>query len=309
MTEKTVEVGGRAIELSSLDKVMYPRAGITKGDVIDYYRRIADVMVPHLRGHPISMQAFPKGIDEGGFYRKEAPDYFPGWIRRVSVYVEEDDEEQPQVVPEDAATLVYLANQNVVTFHPWLSEAERLDYPQRLIFDLDPPGGDFEVVRYGARVLHDALEELGLAPFLMTTGSRGLHVVAPIQPTVPFDEAREFTRDLAEVLVRRHPERFTVEMRKKERGDRLFLDYLRNAYAQTAVAPYSLRAKPGAPVATPIDWHELDRDELHSQSYTLDNIFRRLGQKEDPWAEMEEQAPPLDEARERLESWREEEGL
>ena len=295
MPDKQITVDNRTIHLARLDKVLFPDQGITKGDLIEYYRRIAKVMLPHLAGRPISMQRFPDGIAEGGFYQKEAPSHFPEWIDRVQVWVKQEESQQPQVLCNSAATLVYLANQACITPHVWLSRQDRLDYPDRVIFDLDPANGDFEPVRDAAFALREALRSVGLTPFVMTTGSRGLHVVAPIAPDCSFDKARAFVHDLAEHLVGQAPDRLTVAMAKADRQGRLFLDYLRNAYGQTSVAPYAVRAKPGAPVATPLDWDELHDTSLTSQSYSMNNIFRRLGQKADPWRAIEKQAVSLKE--------------
>lgn len=305
MSDKTVEIGGRTIAVKRTDKVLFPGDGISKGDLIDYYRRMAETMLPHMQGRPLTMQRFPDGIEEDGFYQKEAPDYFPEWIRRVSILVEEEGQEQEQITCEDAATLIYLANQTCITPHVWLSRAGRLDHPDKLIFDLDPPDGDFEPVRRTALDLQELLREVGLAPYVMTTGSRGMHVVAPLDRSAAFDDVRSFARDLADLLARRHPQRLTVEQRKKERKGRLFLDYLRNAYGQNSVAPYALRPKPGAPVATPLDWPELHDSDLHSQSYTIGNIFRRMGQKEDPWRGFLQQSRALDDARQKLDEVKE----
>lgn len=300
MSEEKIKVGSRIIEVANLDKVMFPDQGITQGDLVDYYRRIAETMLPYLEGRPLTMQRFPDGIDGEGFYQKEAPHYFPDWIRRVSIEVKEDGRQQPQVICDDVATLVYLVDQGCITFHVWLSRADKLHHPDRLIFDLDPPDDDFEPVRSAAQSLHDVLEDIGLVPFVMTTGSRGLHVVVPLDRSADFDTVRSFARDLAGVLTKKKPDSLTTEMRKAKRGDRLFLDYLRNSYGQNSVAPYAVRAKPGAPVATPLDWDELSDPDLHSQSYTLENVFRRLGQKEDPWKGMMRHARSLSEPRQRL---------
>jgi bifunctional non-homologous end joining protein LigD len=301
MARRTIDLNGRVIELSSQQKVYFPDAGLTKGDVVDYYRRIAPTMLPHLQDRPLSMQRFPEGIASPGFYQKEVPEYFPGWIRRVAVMVEEEGQEQPQVVCDDAATLVYLANQGCITPHAWLSRAGNLRRPDKLIFDLDPPGGDFQVVRAAAQALRELLSELELPSFLMTTGSKGLHVALPLDGRASYERTREFARDVAAQLVARDPERYTLELRKDAREGRLFLDYLRNAYAATSVAPYAVRARPGAPVATPLDWDELGNRDLHSATYTLENIFRRLGQKQDPWRDFYRVPRALDEARRRLE--------
>jgi bifunctional non-homologous end joining protein LigD len=298
----TVTVDGREIEISHPDKLLYPDAGIPKHLVVDYYRRIAERMLPHVRSRPISMQRFPDGLGEEGFYQKEVPSYFPDWIDRVEVPKKEGGR-VVQVTIESAATLVYLANQGCLTPHVWLSRKDRLDNPDRLIFDLDPPGkgeGEFRMVLEAARELVELLEGLGLRPFAMTTGSRGLHVTVPLDASEPFDEVRAFARRVAEHLAERHPKRFTTETRKADRGRRLFLDYLRNGYGQTGVAPYALRARAGAPVATPLSLNELDRGDLSSHSYRISNIFRRLAHKEDPWRDIDEHARGLDEARKQL---------
>lgn len=297
MADKEMQVDSHTVSVSNLEKVLFPDDEITKGDLIDYYQRVADTMLPYMEKRPLNMQRFPDGIDEGGFYHKEVPDYFPDWIDRVSVAVREEGSTQPQVVCNKTATLVYLANQACITPHVWLSRVDKLDHPDKLIFDLDPPGGDFEPVRAAALSLRDILEEVGLVPYVMTTGSKGLHVVAPLDRSADFDTVRDFTRNLAQVLARRRPDDLTTETRKNKRHGRLFLDYLRNSYAQTAVVPYAVRARPGAPVATPLDWDELSDSSLHSQTYTMHNIFRRLGQKDDPWRGIMRQARSLKEPR------------
>jgi bifunctional non-homologous end joining protein LigD len=236
-------------------------------------------MLTYVRGRIVTMRRFPNGITGKSFYQKEVPDYFPEWIQRVEV--KKEDGKLVQLVIENAATLVYLANQACITPHVWLSRAVRRDRPDRLIFDLDPSGGDFAPVRDGARMLREMLQQAGLEPYLMTTGSRGLHVVVALDESATFDETRSFAQQVASGLVAREPKHFTVEQRKSKRKDRIFLDTLRNAYAQHGVAPYAVRAKPGAPVATPIDWKELGN--IGPQTYTVKNIFQRLSRKTDPW--------------------------
>jgi bifunctional non-homologous end joining protein LigD len=297
-----IKVGSRTIEVANLDKVMFPDEGITQGALMDYYRRIAETMLPYMKGRPLTMQRFPDGIGDGGFYQKEAPDYFPDWIRRVSIEVKGEGQEQPQVICDDVATLVYLVDQGCITPHVWLSRADKLTHPDKLTFDLDPPDDDFELVRSAAQSLREVLEGVGLLPFVMTTGSRGLHVVVPLDRSADFDTVRSFAKNLAGVLAEREADRLTTKVRKDKRGNRLFLDYLRNSYGQNTVAPYAVRAKPGAPVATPLDWDELSDSNLHSQTYTMQNIFRRLSQKEDPWKEMMRHARSLSEPRRQLDN-------
>jgi bifunctional non-homologous end joining protein LigD len=304
MADKEIRAGSHSVKVSRPEKVLFPDDNYTKEDLVDYYQRIAEVMLPHMEGRPITMHRFPNGITESAFYQKQAPDYFPEWITRVLVEVEEEGEKQPQIVVDNPATLVYLADQACITPHIWLSRVDRLYYPDKMIFDLDPPDNKFELVRDAAKTLRGLLEELGLVPFVMTTGSRGLHVVVPLDRSADFDMARAFARDVAEVVANREPERYTIEIRKSERDGRLFLDYLRNSYAQHGAAPYAVRAYPGAPIATPLDWDEVAGLDHGSQTYTLKNIFRRVGQKGDPWTRMMSQARSLEAPRRRLDALR-----
>jgi bifunctional non-homologous end joining protein LigD len=296
-----IEIGNISFEAGNLAKIMFPKASITQRDLLDYYLHIAEIMLPHLRDRPVSLQRFPDGIQKGGFYQKEAPDYFPEWIERVSVDVEDKDAQQSQIMVNNAATLAYLADQGCITLHPWLSRAGALHKPDKLIIDLDPPSDEFEAVRTAAFAIRELLGQLELVPFVMTTGSKGLHVVVPLNPEAEFDEVRSFARGLAELLAARQSDQLTTEVRKNKREGRLFLDYLRNAYGQTSVAPYTVRAKEGAPVAVPLDWDELKDRSLHSQSYTLKNILRRMGQKDDPWQHMWAHSCSLDKPRKLLE--------
>ena len=277
-------IAGKSIELSNRDKIMFPADGITKGEMVDYYHKIAEVMLPHLRDRPVSLQRFPDGIGEEGFFQKNTPDYFPDWIRYVRLSKEGGSINYPVV--GDAASLVYLANQGTITLHAALARTGAPHHPDRLVFDLDPSGDAFAPVQQAARILRKALDELDLPSFVQTTGSRGLHVVIPLQGKQNFDQARAFAVDLAEELAEQHPDKLTVEQRKKNRGQRVFLDCMRNAYGQTAVAPYSLRARAGAPCATPLSWEEALASDMKPDRYRLKNIFRRLGRKEDPWKGM-----------------------
>lgn len=305
-----MKVGRRLIEVSNRDKVFFPQGGLTKGDLVDYYRRAAELLLPHVRDRLVSMHRFPDGIDGPGFYHKDVPDHFPEWIH--SERVEKEDGHLRQLVIDDAATLVYIADQGCITPHVWLSRVDRRDHPDRMIFDLDPPGDDFEAsfdaVRWTARRLRELLEELGLVPFVMTSGSKGLHLHVPLDRKTDFDGVRGFSMGAADLLVARHPERVTREHRKAKRGDRVYLDVMRNAYAQTTVAPYAVRAREGAPVATPLAWDELDRPGLHPRRYGIGNLFRRMSQKEDPWKDMDRHARGLDEPARDLKRLREDAG-
>ena len=295
---KTLQIDGRRIELSNLDKVLFPDDGFTKSEVIGYYRRIAEPALPYYRDRPLSLQRFPDGIHEEGFYQKDLPDYFPDWIDRVDL--PKEGGRITYMIAGDTASLVYIANQGCITPHLALARRDRPDHPDRLIFDLDPSDDDFGKVQDAALRLKQRLDALDLPAFVMTTGSRGLHVVVPLDRSVDFDTARGFARNLSGRLADSYPEVLTIEQRKNRRGDRVFIDYLRNAYGQTAVAPYALRARDGAPVATPLTWEEATARGLGPRRYTLKNIFRRLAQRDDPWQGIGDEAVALQDALKRL---------
>ncbi|MEU6357656.1 non-homologous end-joining DNA ligase [Streptomyces sp. NPDC047072] len=298
---RTVRAGRRTVEVHRPDKVLFPGGDgakeYTKGDLVDYYRAVAPFMLPHLRGRPLMLERHPDGIDGPRFMQKNAPDSYPEWIDRVEVAKEGGTVCHP--VCDDTATLLYLADQAALTLHRWLSRTGRVDRPDRLVFDLDPAdGGDFAAVREAAWLLGELLDELRLPSVLMTTGSRGLHVVVPVNGHHDFDEVRAFAKDVADTLVAGHPDRLTTAARKKERGDRLYLDVQRNGYAQTAVAPYTVRAKPGAPVATPIAWTQLDDPGLDARRWTIADAVEQA--RTNPWAGTMGKGRALGPARRRL---------
>ncbi|MFD7918071.1 non-homologous end-joining DNA ligase [Streptomyces sp. NPDC059740] len=280
--ETTLRVGRRTLDLPRPDKVLFPGDGITKEDLARHYQAVASRALPHLRGRPLMMERHPDGIDGRPLMQKNAPDYFPDWITR-STQAKEGGE-VVHVVCDDAATLVYLAVQASITQHRWLSRADHPDHPDVLIVDLDPaPDGDFAEVRWAARQVCTLCDDLGLPVRLMTTGSRGLHVLLPLDAKADYDTVREFAKALADTLAARHPDRLTTEPRKDARKGRLYLDVQRNAYAQTAVAPYSVRARPGAPVATPVSRDALDDPDLRPDGWTI-RTFDSYLEAEDPWS-------------------------
>jgi bifunctional non-homologous end joining protein LigD len=280
VTER-IRAGRRTVEISHADRVMFPRAGLTKLDLARHYDRVGPVMVPHVRDRPLALDAYPGGVQGGGYLVKQIPRHFPDWIARATV--RKRGGEVTHVLANDRATLVYLAGQNMITLHAWPSRADRPGHPDRLIFDLDPPHERFAEVRAAARALGALLRDLDLAPFAMTTGSRGLHVVVPLRRREPFDAVRAFARAVAAELVAGDPRRLTTAQRKVDRGDRIFVDVLRNGYAQHAVAVYSVRARATAPVATPVQWDELSDRRLSPQRWTVKTIGDRLDSEGDPW--------------------------
>jgi bifunctional non-homologous end joining protein LigD len=279
----TVGTGRHAVRVARAEKVLFPaRDGapeVTKADLAAYYRDIAPYALPHLKDRPLMLEIHPDGIEGQRFMQKNAPGHYPDWIRRVEVPKEGGT--VTHVLADSAETLVYLAGQGCVTLHRWTARADRPRQPDRMVFDLDPAGDDFAPVRAAAQWLGGLLDELGLPWAPMTSGSRGLHLTVPLDRRADVDEVRDFARRVADTLAARHPRELTTEPRKSERGNRLFIDVLRNGYAQTAVAPWSVRALPGAPVAAPISREALDDPELSPRRWTVGDALEHA--REDPW--------------------------
>ena len=292
-----IRAGRRTVEIARPDKPLFP-SGITKAQLARYYEQVAPAMLPHLTDRPLNLERFPDGIERQRIIQQQASDHFPSWVRRVNVPKARGSVDH--VVARDAATLVYLAGQACITPHAWLSRADRLDRPDRLIFDLDPSGDDVAEVARAARIIGELLRELELEPWTMTTGSRGYHVMLPLQRRADFDSVRDFARGVAAVAVDRDPELFTLEQRKAKRGARILIDVMRNAYAHTAVAPYAVRPRPNAPVATPLNWDELEDPEMRPDRFTLSDVPERLERIGDPWERVEQRPRSLARARRRL---------
>ena len=298
-----LKAGRITVRLSNTAKAMFPDDGITKGDLVAYYQSVAGAMLPLLRDRPVSMTRFPDGIASRGIVQKNVPDYFPDWVTRA--WVRKEGGSLQQVVCDKPATIVYLANQACIELHAFLSRLDHIDEPDQLIFDLDPPDADrFGDVRVCALRLRELLTgELGLPAFVKTTGGKGLHIHVPLNAREDFDTAREFARQAAELLAARNPDLLTTEQRKDKRGSRIYADIMRNAYAQLAVAPYSVRARPGAPVATPLSWDELDDEGLRPGRFTLRTVpdrLREAGRTGGPWAGLARRRPGLARAQESL---------
>ena len=283
----SLTVGNIRVDLSNIGKVFFPADEITKGDVIGYYRDVASRMLPYLRDRPIAMARYPDGLNGQRIFQKNVPDYFPGWVTRAEV--SKQDGRLQHVICDKPATLVYLANQACLELHVFLSRVGRLGNPDQLVFDLDPPDDQqFGDVRQAALALRDLLEgELGLTAFVKTTGGTGLHVHVTLNPAADFDSVRAFARQAGGLLAARHPSLVTTEQRKGKRGSRVYIDIMRNAYAQTVVAPYVVRARPGAPVAVPLHWDEVADSRLAPGRFTLRTVPGRLselGSSGDPWS-------------------------
>jgi bifunctional non-homologous end joining protein LigD len=269
-----------AVELSHPDKVLFPGAGVTKAGLADYYQRVAGLLLAHIRERPLSLQVFPGGVGRPGHFMKQAPDYFPRWVKRVTL--PKKGGSVTHVVANDADTLRLLAHHNAVALHAPTARRDRLDRPDRLIVDMDPPDDRrWPDVVAGARLVAGVMREIGLEPFAMATGSRGLHVVAPLRRESPYPDVFALSKAIAAVAVAAAPDRLTTEFMKAERDERVFVDVLRNRWAQTAVAPYSPRAKPDAPVAVPLEWDDVEAAGPHPFT-----ILTLPPDRRDPWADI-----------------------
>jgi bifunctional non-homologous end joining protein LigD len=290
-----VRAGRRRVRISNPGKLLFPDDGITKLDLARYYAAVAPAMVPHTRDRPLNLWRWNTGIDDPVVVQQAIPKGAPEWVRRVEVSRRRGGT-VTHAVGGEAATLVWLANQNCITPHTWTARADKPDLPDRLVFDFDPPDdadGSFPAIRAGALELGDLLRERGLEPFAMTSGSRGIHVVAPLRRRADSDHVRAVAGELAEEVAARRPDELTTAWRKAGRGGRVLVDAARNTYAQTAVTPYAVRAKPGAPVATPLAWEELEDSSLHPRRWTMATVPGRLDERGDPWEHIAAAAAPL----------------
>lgn len=296
-SDEIVRVDGHEIKVTHPGKVLFPGDGITKAQLVRYYIQAGPRMLPYLEGRPLTLQRFPDGIDHPGFIQKASSRYFPDWIPTVTV--NKAGGTLRQVVCDNVATLAYLAGQASITPHVWLSQVSRPEFPDQLVFDLDPPTEDTAAVIAGAHLLKEVLDELAMPAFVKSTGSRGLHVAAPLQARDDFDSVRAFARQVAEHVVSMAPEAYTIEPHKNKRRGRVFLDINRNGYAQTVVAAYAVRARRGAPVAIPLRWSDLQERTFRIGGVTLLNIQEHL--QEDPWKDFASQAVSLENIRRKME--------
>ena len=274
------------LRISNPDRIVFPEIGRTKRDVVQYYERMASRVLPHILGRPLSIRRYPKGLAAPGFFQKNVPDHYPESIERFPIPRSreaskkhpgkggKDREFTVYPVLHDPKHLPYLANQGAIELHVPTSRADDLFHPDRVVIDLDPPPGSSDKVRRAAYLVRDALAERGLATVPVATGSKGYHVVAPIRPTASSDTVGLALQKFAALLAARHEEELTIVFRVALRGGRVFVDWLRNNPIATVVAPYSLRARPRASVATPLAWGEIDSTD--PDAFTIADLDRLL---------------------------------
>jgi bifunctional non-homologous end joining protein LigD len=266
------------------DKILFPDDGITKGELAAYYEAVAPVMLPHLRGRPITMERYPAGIGAQGFWQKDVSKGFPPWLKRVTVSKKGGVVRHPIVT--DVRSLLWITNQNTITHHVWTSRAPKLNFPDVCVFDLDPSTDDVDAVRRAALELRDLLAELGLPSWIKTSGSKGFHIVVPLDRKTPMGLAARFANAVGALFVRRAPDRLTQEFSKADRGGRIYVDTGRNGYSATFAAAYTVRARPGAPVSAPCSWEEIERRVVSPKSFTLRNMEARVARVGDLWSDM-----------------------
>jgi bifunctional non-homologous end joining protein LigD len=281
------------------EKVLFPDDGITKGELAGYYEAIAPVMLPHLCARPVTMERYPRGIGAQSFWQKDVSKGFPAWLERVEVPKKGGIVHHPLVC--DTRSLLWVANQNTITPHVWTSRAPALFQPDICVFDLDPTIDEPEVLRSAALALRDLLKELGLPSWVKTSGSKGFHIVVPLDGHAEIGQVSRFAHAVGTLLVKRDPEHLTQEFSKADRGGRILVDTGRNGYSATFAAAYAVRARPGAPVSAPCTWEELERGEVGPRTLTLRNVVGRVAAVGDLWSDMRKRKRSLRRAMEQLE--------
>jgi bifunctional non-homologous end joining protein LigD len=281
------------------EKVLFPDDGITKGDLAAYYEMVAPVMVPHIRGRPITMERYPAGIGRKGFFHKDVSKGFPAWLERIEVPKKDGTVHHPLV--SDTHSLLWIANQNCITPHVWTSRAPDLYQPDVCVFDLDPSRDDrLDVLRASALALRELLDELGLPSWVKTSGSKGFHIVVPLDRKTHMGEVATFAHHVGTELVKRDPAHLTQEFSKADRGGRILVDTGRNGYSATFAAPYAVRAKSGAPVSAPCTWEELQRGDVEPRTFALRTMAARIQAGGDVWSDLRKRGRSLRRAIERL---------
>jgi bifunctional non-homologous end joining protein LigD len=266
------------------EKVLFPEDGITKGDLAAYYERMAPLILPHISGRPITMERYPAGIDKKGFWQKDVSKGFPDWLARVEVPKKDGVVHHPIVT--DVRSLIWITNQNTVTQHVWASRAPRLKFPDLCVFDLDPSKDDVASVRAAAIGLRDLLEKLGLPSWIKTTGSKGFHIVVPLDGKTPMGVVARFANAVGRLFVSLTPDELTQEFSKVDRRGRIYVDTGRNGYSATFAAAYTVRAKRGAPVSAPCTWDEVERGEVAPSTFNLRNMPDRIAKVGDVWGNL-----------------------
>jgi bifunctional non-homologous end joining protein LigD len=280
-TESMIEVEGRQIKLSNVDKVLYPKAGFTKGQVIDYYIRIAPVLLPHLEGRPLTLKRYPEGVEKFHFYEKNCPPYRPEWMKTAKIWSAGNNRYMYYCVVADLASLVWLGNLADLELHTSLSVAPEMQRPTVIAFDLDPgpPANIVQCCQVGLWV-KEIFEDFGLQSFAKTSGSKGLQVYVPLNTAVTYDQTKPFAKAIARLLEDRYPDRVVSDMKKALRTNKVFVDWSQNDDYKTTVCVYSLRAKDRPTVSTPVTWKEVEnclkQGDPEKLVFVSDDVLKRV---------------------------------
>jgi len=286
------------------EKVLFPDPGITKGELCAYYEAVAPSMIPHIRGRPVTMERFPAGIGKKGFIQKDVSKGFPSWLERVQVEKRNDEAGESVHYPlvGDARSLVWLANQNSITPHVWISRVPKLRQPDLCVLDLDPSAEDPRSLRTAALAVRELLDEFGLPSYVKTSGSKGFHILVPLDGEGDAESVWRFAHGAGAVLVKRYPQLLTQEFIKVDRGDRILVDTGRNMPGATFAAVYAVRARPGAPISAPCTWAEIEGGAVGPRTFTLRTMAARIGDVGELWSGMEARRCSLREATAKLRS-------
>lgn len=284
LKERTVKLGKHAVKLTNLDKVYWPAAGYTKGDMLDYYEKYGDLLLPYLKDKPLSLHRFPNGITEKGFFQKDMElDQLPKWAKTTKVYAESSNRTIDYLICNNKATLLYVANLGSIEINPWLSTYKKVEKPDFAVLDIDPNGADFKEVVRVAQTAHKLFKQAGVADYIKTSGSTGLHIYLYVKGKYSYEVVRDFIQLIAELLHGQHPDTTSLVRDPKKRKGLIYLDFLQNRRGQTIAAPYSVRPMPGATISIPLFWNEVN-DDLSVEQFTLETVPARLDSKSDPWS-------------------------
>ena len=294
--EASLEIDGRTLKFTNLPKVFYPEEGYTKRDLLNYYDGVSGLILPHLKDRPLSLKRYPNGIHEEYFFQKNVREALAPWLRTEMIDSEHNGKPIKYVFAEDRASLLYLVNLGCIDHNPWMSRSPHLENPDFILIDLDPQECDFDRIVDAAILVKSILDRIGLEGYPKTTGGDGMHVYVPVEPVYSYETTRTFAELIARIAFRENPDLFTTPraVSKREKG-RVYFDYLQNAKSKTIAAPYVLRAYPGAPVATPLDWAEV-KQGLHPLQFTIANALERFAAKGDLFLGVIEKPQMLEEA-------------
>lgn len=297
----SVKIGTRQLRFTNPDKVLYPKTGFTKGHVVNYYLKIAPTLLPHLKGHPITLKRYPNGVDKPFFYEKRCPAHRPEWIKTASIWSGTNEANIDFCVAKDAATLGWLANLASLELHPLLARADKPDRPTAMVFDFDPgpPAGVLDCVN-AALKMRDVLEHFGLQVFPKTSGGKGIHLWVPLNTPVTFEQTKQFAHGIALLMERQNPKEITSNMSKAVRGGKVFIDWSQNDQHKTTASVYSLRAREEPTVSTPVTWDELktaakkkDASKLVFQTEDVLKRVKKLGDLFEPVLKVKQKLPKL----------------